>query len=142
MQVPNAAREVQQPPIPSNPKHSALRNLKLSELIKFNQNQSKSIKIFKKLKSSQRLKVGRPLKWQVRGIPLLPCEEALAPILEALDSEEKQLELLRAHPFVELKRREVPLRLVEAWRHAGWQLDSNIFEVSKSQIYSNGRMIH
>lgn len=44
----------------------------------------------------------------MRGIPLLPCEEVLAPILEACDSEARQLELLRAHPFVELKQREVP----------------------------------
>eukprot|EP00913_Durusdinium_trenchii_P007931 g7437.t1 len=68
-------------------------------------------------KPSERPRLARSRSWlkKVCGVALLPCEEELAPLLEAVhaskdDSEKEawQLKLLTAHPFVERKVKEVP----------------------------------
>ncbi|CAL1153871.1 unnamed protein product [Cladocopium goreaui] len=66
-----------------------------------------------KAPAAPRLVRSRSWLKKVCGIPLLPCEESLAPLLEAFDTGEgaakqaAQLELLRAHPFVDRKVKEV-----------------------------------
>lgn len=67
-----------------------------------------------KAPAAPRLVRSRSWLKKVCGIPLLPCEESLAPLLEAFDTggtgaakQAAQLELLRAHPFVDRKVKEV-----------------------------------